>query len=70
MDSSGGVQMKTVYLGDGVYAQIDFSNALDYSVILTTGTHLIDSADNVIYLEHHAMELLVEEYINEKNSEL
>ena len=34
------------YLGDGVYIQAD-----EGGLILTTGTHILAHADNVIYME-------------------
>lgn len=49
---------KPVYLGDGVYAQW---NAVD-SLVLTTGTHLVESADAVIFLDHHTV-LALQNYI-------
>jgi hypothetical protein len=38
------------YLGDSVYIQND-----DTAVVLTTGSHDIDNADQVIYLEQEVI---------------
>lgn len=39
-------KIEPTYLGDGVYATED-----DRGIVLTTGTHVIDQADNVVVLE-------------------
>ena len=41
-----GRKIEPTYLGDGVYATED-----DRGIVLTTGTHVITEADNVIVLE-------------------
>ena len=38
------------YLGEGVYVQND-----DKDIVLTTGSHDIDNADQVIYLEQEVI---------------
>lgn len=43
------------YLGDGVYAQFIFDQLL-----LTTGSHLREQADNKIYLEPDVAKALVD----------
>lgn len=48
--------MKPVYLGDGVY--LSFSRGC---AVLTTGTHIEDQADNVIYLEPSVIMSLLRE---------
>lgn len=50
--------MTTAYLGDGVYATISASNR-EYPVTLTTGTHDIEQADNIVLLEKDSMDLLM-----------
>lgn len=42
------------YLGDGVYAQCDFMDRL----VLTTGNHDPEKADNIIILEAQVWEAL------------
>jgi hypothetical protein len=52
------------YLGDGVYAQVDFVDQL----MLTTGSNLLKDADNVIYLEPEVVTALlayIERFKNE-----
>jgi hypothetical protein len=41
--------IKPRYLGDGVYAQMD--NICREYVILTTDSHILENAQNTIYLE-------------------
>ena len=41
-----GRKIEPTYLGDGVYATED-----DRGIVLTTGTHVILEADNVVVLE-------------------
>ena len=41
-----GKKIEPTYLGDGVYAVED-----DRGIVLTTGSHLISEADNVVVLE-------------------
>jgi len=41
------MRTKPLHLGDGVYIQHD---TLRGGIILTTGSHLVDEADNVIYM--------------------
>lgn len=62
----GGSKMRVTYLGDGVYARIDLGNE-EYPVILTTGTHHLNHADQVIYLDKVAIETLLKEYLREEN---
>ena len=50
--------MRQTYLSDGVYAAVDKTNTT-YPVILTTGSHNPEAADNVVYLERAALMLLV-----------
>ena len=52
------------YLGDGVYAQVD--NEDPTRIILTTGSHVLTDADNVIYLEPEVMKG-VAKYIHDFN---
>jgi len=47
--------MNPIYLGDGVYACFD-----GYHVWLTTGTHVIDEADNKIALEPEVLVAFME----------
>ena len=42
------------YLGDGVYASYD-----SYAITLTTGSHLEEEADTVIWLEPEVVEALL-----------
>jgi hypothetical protein len=49
--------MKQIYLTDGVYATINKDDI--YPVILTTGNHIIEKADAVIYLEWSAYSMLI-----------
>jgi len=52
------------YLGDGVYVQVD---AEDPSrIILTTGSHVLTDADNVIYFEPEVMKGL-QQFIHDFN---
>ena len=37
------------YLGDGVYVQVDAEDST--RIIVTTGSHIMPDADNVVYLE-------------------
>lgn len=59
--------MRKLYLSDGVYATIDLDNH-DYPVILTTGHHEIRQADQVIYMEQSALNLLAKAIEDEKNT--
>ena len=55
--------MKQIYLTDGVYATVEKDTM--YPVILTTGHHSVDEADNKIYLEWSALSMLVNLCIEE-----
>lgn len=44
-----------LYLGDGVYIRVK-----DGRYVITTSTHVIERADNVIYLEPEVMDALKE----------
>jgi hypothetical protein len=44
----------TEYLGDGVYATYD-----SYAITLTTGSHLEEEADTIIWLEPEVVEALL-----------
>ena len=46
--------IKAEYLGDGVYASYD-----SYAITLTTGSHLEEEADTVIWLEPEVVEALL-----------
>jgi len=54
-----GTPLNPIYLGDGVYAQTSESGEL----VLTTDSHKVEEADNVIYLESSVITSLLE-YIN------
>ena len=56
------------YLGDGVYAQVyaQVDDEDGYRIILTTGSHRLEDADNVIYLEPEVMKG-VAKYIHDLN---
>ena len=45
------------YLGDGVYASVTDEHG---TIVLTTGSHINEIADNVIYLDPSVMAALVE----------
>jgi hypothetical protein len=53
--------IKPIYIGDGVYAQVDITDPT--RIILTTGTHKLDDADATIYLEQREM-IAVRDFIN------
>jgi hypothetical protein len=46
----------TRYLGDGLYA--DFNDG--HQIVLTTGSHKLEEAVNIIYLEPEVYQALVE----------
>jgi hypothetical protein len=49
---------QALYLGDGVYAQLDDPGI--GGIILTTGSHDLRAADNTIHLEPEVLESLIE----------
>lgn len=51
------VQLKPEYLGDGVYVHHD-----QWHIVLTTGHHDQERADNKIYLEPHVWAQLMQWY--------
>jgi len=50
------------YLGDGVYAAVDAEDP--FRIIVTTGSHNPEVADNVVYLEPEPMRQL-QQFIRE-----
>jgi hypothetical protein len=51
--------MNPQYLGDGVYISDGARWNNDRAVYLTTGHHLVEQADNVIYLETDVLDALI-----------
>ncbi len=49
--------MKQIYLTDGVYATLNKDDI--YPVVLTTGHHSTQQADNTVYLEWSALSMLI-----------
>ena len=41
------------YIGDGAYVQVDPEDP--FRIIVTTGSHILADADNVVYLEPEPM---------------
>jgi hypothetical protein len=48
-----------IYLGDGVYATLEYDCCNGSGATLTTGTHKQDEADNIIYLDPEVAQALV-----------
>jgi ubiquinone biosynthesis protein COQ9 len=56
--------MESTYLGDGLYA----TNIGNSSFMITSGSHILEEADNVVYIGIHELNALNEFVKTKENS--